>query len=122
MHCIARAEWQEVQSHTVRAAERPRRLPATRISLLVRLEFATIHCANGYGRCVMSQNVRERLLLGSEFAKIAEVNLLWPNSMAVDPYSDRIFVADNHLNVIEYMNIDGSNRHRVGVQTVKAFY
>lgn len=39
--------------------------------------------------------------------------LVWPNALAIDFFSDKIFWADAHLDVIEYSDFDGNHRHQV---------
>lgn len=47
--------------------------------------------------------------------KIAEKNLGWPNALAIDYYSERLFWGDAHLNEIGWIDLaDGSHsRHRI---------
>ena len=47
--------------------------------------------------------------------KIAERDLGWPNALAIDYYSDRLFWGDAHLNELNWMDLqDGIHRrHRI---------
>ncbi|XP_028967382.1 low-density lipoprotein receptor-related protein 2 [Galendromus occidentalis] len=40
-------------------------------------------------------------------------NLVWPNALTIDYFSDKIFWADAHLDYIEYADFEGKNRHTV---------
>jgi hypothetical protein len=59
---------------------------------------------------------------GSEFTKIAETGMMWPNAITIDYYSQRVFVGDSHLGEIYYMNYDGSNRHHVPIKVCTRVY
>lgn len=38
-------------------------------------------------------------------------NLEWPNSIAIDHSAGKLYWADGGTKLIEYANLDGSNRH-----------
>jgi sugar lactone lactonase YvrE len=48
--------------------------------------------------------------------KLAENDLGWPNALAIDFYSDRLFWGDAHLNEIGWMDLDGKAQHRLGAK------
>jgi low density lipoprotein-related protein 2 len=53
---------------------------------------------------------------GSGFEKIITEGLFWPNGLAIDHVTNRLWWVDAHLDKVEYADIDGSNRHVVKVQ------
>lgn len=46
---------------------------------------------------------------GSDFFKLKEDDLGWPNAITVDYFSNKIFWGDAHLNEIAFMDMDGKN-------------
>lgn len=40
----------------------------------------------------------------------------WPNALAIDFYSDKLFWGDAHLNEIGFMDLDGKARHRLAAK------
>uniref|UniRef100_A0A914E474 EGF-like domain-containing protein n=1 Tax=Acrobeloides nanus TaxID=290746 RepID=A0A914E474_9BILA len=48
--------------------------------------------------------------------KLAEKDLGWPNALAIDFYSDKLYWGDAHLNEIGFMDLDGGNRHHIPVK------
>lgn len=52
---------------------------------------------------------------GTNFTRIVlyTQKLVWPNALAIDYFSDRLFWADAHLDYIEYSDFDGNHRHQV---------
>ncbi|CDW53518.1 Low-density lipoprotein receptor-related protein [Trichuris trichiura] len=55
---------------------------------------------------------------GTEFVKLLERNLVWPNAITLDYFTERLFWGDAHFNEIGYMNIDGTGVNHV--QATKA--
>ena len=47
---------------------------------------------------------------GSNRRTIQNTSLVWPNGLTIDYEQQRLYWADAFLDVIEYSNIDGSNR------------
>uniref|UniRef100_A0A0K0FI56 Low-density lipoprotein receptor-related protein (inferred by orthology to a C. elegans protein) n=1 Tax=Strongyloides venezuelensis TaxID=75913 RepID=A0A0K0FI56_STRVS len=45
--------------------------------------------------------------------KIAENDLGWPNALAIDYYTDKLYWGDAHLNEIGFMNFDGTHRRKL---------
>ncbi|ETN81331.1 Low-density lipoprotein receptor repeat class B, partial [Necator americanus] len=50
---------------------------------------------------------------GSSFMKIITDRITWPNAIAVDVYSDKVYWADAYNDVIEVANLDGSGRRAI---------
>ena len=50
---------------------------------------------------------------GSNFTRFIETGLVWPNGLAVDQDTDRLYWADSKLDVIESIKIDGSDRRAI---------
>lgn len=52
---------------------------------------------------------------GSNFTRIItyETKLVWPNALAIDYFSDKLYWADAHLDYIDYADFDGRNRRTV---------
>ncbi|UMM10088.1 hypothetical protein L5515_000020 [Caenorhabditis briggsae] len=48
--------------------------------------------------------------------KLAEHDLGWPNAIAIDYFSDRLFWGDAHLNEIGFMDFDGNGRRHIPAQ------
>jgi len=48
--------------------------------------------------------------------KLAESDLGWPNALAIDLYSERLFWGDAHLNEIGWMDFNGRRRHHIGAK------
>ncbi|VDK47362.1 unnamed protein product [Anisakis simplex] len=51
--------------------------------------------------------------LADPIVKLAENDLGWPNALAIDFYSNKLFWGDAHLNEIGFMNLDGGARHHI---------
>lgn len=47
---------------------------------------------------------------GSQSVDIITDNIGWPNGLAIDHGTDRLYWADAKLETVEYANLDGSNR------------
>lgn len=52
---------------------------------------------------------------GSNFSRILtwEDDIAWPNALAIDYFTDRIYWADAHLDYIAYADLEGRHRHIV---------
>ncbi|XP_015791351.1 low-density lipoprotein receptor-related protein 2 [Tetranychus urticae] len=52
---------------------------------------------------------------GSNFTRILlyDQKIVWPNALAIDYFSEKIFWADAHLDYIGYSDFDGKSRHEV---------
>ncbi|EPB74102.1 Low-density lipoprotein receptor repeat class B [Ancylostoma ceylanicum] len=50
---------------------------------------------------------------GSSFTKIITDRVTWPNALAVDIYSDKIYWADAYNDMIEVANLDGTGRRAI---------
>lgn len=52
---------------------------------------------------------------GSNFTRIVLYGqkLVWPNALAIDYFSEKLFWADAHLDYIEFSDFDGNYRHQV---------
>ena len=47
---------------------------------------------------------------GSERGTLIHLNMTWPNGLAIDYATDRLYWADAGTHTIEFANLDGSNR------------
>ena len=68
-----------------------------------------------YAEWSLSPFIGRLAMDGSEFVKLGEGLTMWPNALAVDHGSQRLFFADSHLGEVLYMNYDGTNRHHVPI-------
>jgi low density lipoprotein-related protein 2 len=52
---------------------------------------------------------------GSNFTRVLtwEDDVAWPNALAIDYFTDRLFWADAHLDYIAHADMNGKNRHTV---------
>jgi len=50
---------------------------------------------------------------GTNITRIVKTGLFWPNGITIDYTTDRIWWVDAYLNVIEYSDYNGENRHIV---------
>jgi len=50
---------------------------------------------------------------GSNYTRFVDTGLVWPNGLAVDQDTDRLYWADSKLDVIESIKIDGSDRRAI---------
>lgn len=53
---------------------------------------------------------------GSNFIKLRENDLGWPNALCIDYFSEKLFWGDAHLNEIGFMDLDGRNYRHVPVK------
>ena len=52
---------------------------------------------------------------GSNFSRVLtfDSKIVWPNALAIDYFTDRIYWADAHLDYIAFADLDGKNIHHV---------
>ncbi|XP_003373299.1 putative Low-density lipoprotein receptor domain class A [Trichinella spiralis] len=53
---------------------------------------------------------------GTDFVKLVERDIVWPNAITVDYFTERIFWGDAHFNEIWYMDMDGSRIEHIPVK------
>ena len=50
---------------------------------------------------------------GSNKRDLVTENIIWPNGLAVDQITDRVYWADSKLDVIESVDLDGGDRRTI---------
>jgi len=50
---------------------------------------------------------------GSSFKKIVTENVVWPNALAIDQYTSRLYWADAFLDTIQSSDLEGNNRRTI---------
>lgn len=69
-----------------------------------------------YTEWSLSPYIARMGLDGTQFIKIRENDMGWPNALCIDYFSEKLFWGDAHLNEIGYMDFDGRNYRHVKVQ------
>ena len=50
---------------------------------------------------------------GARAQRLVEDHLKWPNGLTIDYTTDRVFWADAHMDRVEFVEWDGTNRYSI---------